>query len=211
MAKYGVRVRSGEAVSLVHHQFCCLKDYSDHGHCLLCPYFSRLLAATYSKTDSFMYDKCYNHCHLLREGKECWSQLKWVYGSYWKYNFSTARETDLLQAKQSQIQNMCFDWVCCTWYNKTITLHGFDHFCCPLRQWLYYLIAFLSNFSLGKESKMLVLSRMKSRGKRSIHHHLFPSRSKTEYWSNWGFYQADSYLQAWAYTSRCPEEPANLP
>lgn len=109
VAEYGAQVSRGEVISLAHHQSCCLRGYWDQGCCCLGLYFSHVFWQIYRarQIPLCMINATITAISLGRA--ECWSQLKWVFSSYGKYNFPIARQADLLQAKQSQIENMCFD------------------------------------------------------------------------------------------------------
>lgn len=54
VAKCGVQVRSGEAISLVHQQLCCPRGYRDSKDCLLVPIF-HMSFGSYIQQDRFLY------------------------------------------------------------------------------------------------------------------------------------------------------------
>lgn len=109
VAKYGAQVSWGKVISLAHHQSCCRRGYWDHGCCCLGLYFSHVFWQIYRARQIPL---CMINATItaISLGKaKCWSQLKRVFSSHGKYNFFTARQADRLQAKQSQIENICFD------------------------------------------------------------------------------------------------------
>lgn len=106
VAEYGAQVRRGEVISLVHHQSCCLRGSCDHGSCCLGLYFSHVFWQIYRARQIPLCMINATTTAISLGKAECWSQLKWAFSSYGKYNFYIARQTHLLQAKQSQIENV---------------------------------------------------------------------------------------------------------